>query len=70
MQNSQTRLFLKCLFTVKLEEICRVLSVTYIRRPLFRTHKGPEILLEIANVRNNRKYKNCTNWLNKHEKSI
>ena len=33
---------------------------SYSRRPLFRTRKGPEILFEIANVRNNRSFKNLT----------
>ena len=32
----------------------------YSRRPLFRTRKGPEILFEIANVRNNQNFKNLT----------
>ena len=29
-----------------------------------------EILFEISNVRNNWRRKSCTNWLNKHKKSI
>ena len=32
----------------------------YSRRPLFRNRKGTEILFEIANIRNNRSFKNLS----------
>ena len=35
---------------------------TYIRRPLFRTPKAPEILFETANVQNNQSFKD-RNWV-------
>ena len=35
-------------------------TIIYSRRPLFQTCKGPEILFEIVNVRNNRSFKNLT----------
>ena len=56
VQNISVNVFLKKNCRCRGQHIITNWS-SYSRRPLFRTHNGPEILFEIANVRNNRSLK-------------